>query len=142
MPFLPKNFAHKKYAKGRIPQRRTQKQAIQFGMAAIRALQPGRLTDRQLEATRKAIKKVIKPLGGVLRRRIGLRTPVTQKSVASRMGRGKGRVSFHVAPVAEGQTLFEVYDPAFHLHRETLRKILMKLPIRTAFEVRRDLGQA
>ena len=139
MPFLPKNFAHKKHAKGRLSLRQGQNQKIEFGDVAIKALQPGRLTDRQIESVRKTIKKIIKPTGGIIRRKLVLSVPLTQKSLVSRMGRGKGRVSFHVAPVRAGQILFEVYDPAFSLHKEALTHALMKLPLCSTLAVRRHV---
>ena len=140
MPFLPKNFKFKKYAKGRLSPRRRTNQKPSFGHLAVKALQPGRLTSRQIEAVRKTIKKQIKPLGGIIRRKIHLQSPVTQKSLARRMGRGKGKVSFHVSPVRAGQILYEIYCPRDRFRAQSLNRALRKLPLRSLIHTRKILS--
>lgn len=131
MSFIPKKFKYKKYKKGRINQSMNKKAKINFGQLALKAHEAGRLTYRQIESARKCIKKYIKPLGGIVKRKVNLTKPVTSKPISSRMGRGKGRVSYHVCPIREGQILYEIYCLDIQKAKTLLLKAIYKLPLKT-----------
>ena len=131
MAFIPKTFKYKKFQKGKINQSKNKRTQTIFGQIALKATEAGRLTYRQLESARKCIKKYIKPLGGIVKRKFCLTVPVTTKPISSRMGRGKGRVAYHVCPVREGQIIFEIYCTDVKETSMLLMKATHKLPIST-----------
>ena len=129
MALIPKNFKYKKYKKGRLSKSLNKRKEIVFGHIALKAKEPGRLTYKQIEAARKFIKKKIKPLGGIIKRKINLSVPITSKPIATRMGRGKGRVDSHICLVKAGQPIFEIYCLNTHKAKEASNKAIYKLPI-------------
>ena len=131
MTFIPKTFKYKKFRKGRISESKNKRTQTIFGQIALKATEAGRLTYRQLESARKCIKKYIKPLGGIVKRKVCLTVTVTTKPIASRMGRGKGRVAYHVCPLRKGQIIFEIYYTNVKETSMLLMKATHKLPIRT-----------
>ena len=131
MAFIPKTFKYKKFRKGRVSESSKKRAKIIFGHLALKATEAGRLTYRQVESARKCIKKYIKPLGGLVKRKVRLTVPVTAKPISSRMGRGKGRVAYHVCPIRQGQIIFEIYCTNLKETSILLRKSTHKLPVRT-----------
>jgi len=129
MALIPKNFKYKKYKKGRLSKSLNKKKGIVFGHLALKAKEPGRLTYKQIEAAGKFIKKRIKPFGGIIKRNINLSVPITAKPIATRMGRGKGRVDSHICLVKAGQPIFEIYCLNHHEAKEAAIKSIHKLPI-------------
>ena len=98
-------------------------------------LQPGWITDRQIEASRVAIMRFIKR-GGKLWIRIFPDKPVTKKPAETRMGKGKGAPEFWVAVVKPGRILFEMEGVSEAEAREALRLASHKLPLATRFVAR------
>ena len=104
----------------------------------MKALQPERITARQIEAARRAITRHIKRQGRVWIR-IFPDVPVTKKPTEVRMGKGKGSVEFWAAKVKPGRIIFELDGVNESLAREALALGSAKLPIRTKF-VTRQIG--
>ena len=102
--------------------------AIQFGTFAIQALEAGRLSARVLEATRRSITRKLKRKGQ-LWTRVFPDTPVTAKPAETRMGKGKGAVSFWVARVQRGQILFEIDGIPTIIAHQAMKKAIQKLPL-------------
>jgi large subunit ribosomal protein L16 len=133
----PKRTKFRKSQKGRVKGMATRGHAISFGSFGLKALEPGQLTARQLEAARVAVTRAMKREGQVWIR-VFPDKPVTRKPAEVRMGKGKGAPEFWVAAVKPGTILFE----AGGVTRATALEALMladgKLPIRTKFVVARD----
>lgn len=110
---------------------------IAFGSFAIKALEPGWLTARQIEAARIAVTRAMKREGQVWIR-IFPDKPVTKKPAEVRMGKGKGTPELWVAPVKAGTILFEAEGVTVEIAQEALRLAAQKLPIRTKFTTRKD----
>jgi large subunit ribosomal protein L16 len=130
MGIIPRSFKHKKYFKGKI--RTVEKnQKILFGDIAIKAGEPARLTPKQIEAARKAIKKIIKPVGGILKIKVRATLPVTTKPLAVRMGRSKGKVFLNVCPIKKGALLFEISCADAELSNLAAKQGAFRLPLKT-----------
>ncbi|MGI9659159.1 MAG: 50S ribosomal protein L16 [Gaiellaceae bacterium] len=112
------------YAKGQ--------QDVTFGDFGIKALEPGWLTSRQIEAARVAMTRKIRR-GGKVWINLFPDKPVTQKPAETRMGSGKGSPEFWVAVVKPGRVMFELAGVDEELAREAARLASMKLPIKTKF---------
>lgn len=133
----PKRTKFRKRQKGRIKGIATRGHEIAFGSFAIKSLEPGRITARQIEAARIAVTRAMKREGQVWIR-IFPDIPVTAKPLEVRMGKGKGAPEFWVANVRPGTVLFESGGVPLDLAKEALRLAAQKLPVRTKFIVRRD----
>ena len=135
---MPKRTKHRKMHKGRIKGNATRGTRINFGDFGIKALEPGRITSRQIEAARIAMTRKMKRVGKVYIR-IFPDKPITQKPAEVRMGKGKGSVEKWVAVVRPGRILFEIGGGVNEaLAREALRLAQQKLPIKTKVVVRPD----
>ncbi|PWJ57719.1 large subunit ribosomal protein L16 [Dyadobacter jejuensis] len=110
---------------------------ISFGAFAIKALEPGWITARQIEAARISVTRAMKREGQVWIR-IFPDKPITKKPAEVRMGKGKGAPEYWVAPVKPGTILFEAGGVTLDTANEALRLAAQKLPIKTKFVVRRD----
>ncbi|HEV7351379.1 50S ribosomal protein L16 [Telluribacter sp.] len=110
---------------------------IAFGSFAIKALEPGWLTARQIEAARISVTRAMKREGQVWIR-VFPDKPITKKPAEVRMGKGKGAPEYWVAPVLPGTILFEATGVSLDTANEALRLAAQKLPIKTKFVVRRD----
>ncbi len=110
---------------------------IDFGSFAIKALEPGWITARQIEAARIALTRAMKREGRVWIR-IFPDKPITKKPAEVRMGKGKGSPEYWVAPVKAGTILFESDGVPLELAKESLRLASQKLPIKTKFVLRHD----
>ena len=110
---------------------------IAFGTFAIKALEPGWITARQIEAARISVTRAMKREGQVWIR-IFPDKPITKKPLEVRMGKGKGAPEYWVAPVKAGTILFEATGVSLELANEALRLAAQKLPVKTKFVVRRD----
>lgn len=133
----PKRTKFRKSQKGRVKGMATRGHTISFGSFGLKALEPGMLTARQLEAARVAVTRAMKREGQVWIR-VFPDKPVTRKPAEVRMGKGKGAPEFWVAPIKPGTILFE----AGGVTRATAYEALMladgKLPIKTRFVVAHD----
>jgi len=135
----PKRTKFRKAHKGRIHGLSKGGTQLNFGAYGLKALEPDRITARQIEAARRAITRQMKRAGRVWIR-IFPDVPVSQKPAEVRMGSGKGSPEFWVVRVAPGRIMFEVDGVAPELAREALTLGAAKLPIRTKFVQRLGEG--
>ena len=134
----PKRTKYRKAFKGRIKGTAKGGSSIAFGSFGLKALEPERVTARQIEATRRAVTREMKRQGKVWIR-VFPDTPVSAKPIEVRMGKGKGSVDRWVARVQPGRILFEIDGVPDEVALEALRLGAAKLPIRTKI-VRRIEG--
>ncbi len=135
---MPKRTKYRKYQKGRIKGNAQRGASINFGDFGIKALEPGRITSRQIEAARIAMTRRMKRVGKVWIR-IFPDKPITKKPAETRMGKGKGSPEYWAANVKPGRILFEIGGGIpEELAREALRLARHKLPIKTKFVMRPD----
>ena len=125
----PKQTKYRKLRKGRIKKISSTYQ-IKFGSFGLKAMEPGRVTARQLEATRRAITRRLKRSGKVWVR-IFPDTPITSKPTEIRMGKGKGAVDFWVCSVSAGTILYEIEGVSKELAISAFSTGSSKLPILT-----------
>jgi len=128
----PKKTKFRKAFKGRISGTAKGGTELNFGQFGLKALEPERITARQIEAARRAITRQMKRQGRVWIR-IFPDLPVSQKPTEVRMGSGKGSPEYWAARVAPGRIMFEIDGVAEDVAREALRLGAAKLPIRTRF---------
>ncbi len=131
----PKRTKYRKAHKGRIKGDAKGGTALNFGQFGLKALEPERITARQIEAARRAISRHMKRAGR-LWIRIFPDVPVTGKPAEVRMGKGKGGIEYHVARVKPGRIMFEIDGVAPELAKEALTLGAAKLPIKTKFITR------
>ncbi|MCA9752793.1 MAG: 50S ribosomal protein L16 [bacterium] len=136
---MPKRVKWRKQQKGRMGGFACRGAKIDFGEYALQALEPGRLTSRQIEAARVALTRRVKR-GGKVWIRMFPHKPVTKKPAETRMGKGKGSPEFWVAVVKPGRILFELEGVDQALAREALELARHKLPIKTRFVQRSDFS--
>jgi large subunit ribosomal protein L16 len=128
----PTRTKFRKAHKGRIHGLATSAKDLAFGQFGLKAMEPERVTARQIEAARRAITREMKRAGRVWIR-IFPDVPVSKKPTEVRMGKGKGTPELWVARVKPGRIMFEVDGVPADLAREALRLGAAKLPIRTRF---------
>ena len=133
----PKRTKFRKAFKGKIHGNAKGGFTLNFGSYGLKALEPERVTARQIEATRRAITRHMKRAGRVWIR-IFPDVPVTAKPTEVRMGKGKGSVDRWVCKVKPGRIMFEIDGVAEPIAREALRLAAMKLPVKTRTVVRED----
>jgi len=133
----PKRTKFRKMQKGRIKGNATRGASIAFGSFAIKTMDEGFITSRQIEAARIALNRYMKREGKVWIR-IFPDKPITSKPAEVRMGKGKGAPSHWVAVVRPGRILFEVDGVPMVIAQEAMRLASQKLPVKTKFVVRRD----
>ncbi len=104
---MPKKTKYRKMMKGRMKGTETRGTSFEFGRYAIQAVEPGRITSRQIEAARRAMTREIKR-GGNVWIKIFPDKPITKKPAETRMGKGKGNVEYWVAIVKPNRILFEL----------------------------------
>src|ERR1700739_1633799 len=128
----PMRTKFRKAHKGRIKGLATSATALAFGQYGLKALEPERVSARQIEAARRAMTRHMKRAG-----RVWIRmypdVPVSKKPLEVRMGSGKGAPEFWVARVKPGRILFEVDGVSESLAREALALAAAKLPVKTRF---------
>jgi large subunit ribosomal protein L16 len=128
----PKRTKFRKAFKGRIHGLAKGGTTLNFGAYGLKAVEPGRVTARQIEAARRAITRHIKRVGRVWIR-IFPDVPVTTKPAEVRMGSGKGSVEFWVCRVKPGRVMFELDGVTAALAKEAFDLGAAKLPISTRF---------
>ena len=128
----PKRTKFRKQFKGRIHGLARGGTELNFGTFGMKALEPGRVTAREIEAARRAITRHLKRVGRVWIR-IFPDVPVTQKPAEVRMGKGKGSVEFWVAKVKPGRVMFEIDGVPEALASEAIRLGAAKLSVGTKF---------
>jgi large subunit ribosomal protein L16 len=136
----PKKTKYRKAHKGRIRGNAKGGYTLNFGEYGLKALQPERVTARQIEAARRAISRHVKRVGR-LWIRIFPDVPVTKKPAEVRMGSGKGSVEFWCARVEPGRIMFEIDGVDEKTAREAFDRASAKLPIKTKFVARLAEGE-
>ena len=131
----PKRTKYRKAFKGRISGAAKGGFNLDFGAFGLKAMEPDRLTARQIEAARRAITRHMKRAGRVWIR-VFPDVPVSKKPAEVRMGSGKGAPEFWVARVKPGRVLFELDGVSVQVAREALELAAAKLPIKTRFVAR------
>jgi large subunit ribosomal protein L16 len=131
----PKKTKFRKAHKGRIHGLATSGASLNFGAFGLKAMEPERVTARQIEAARRAITREMKRQGRVWIR-IFPDVPVSKKPTEVRMGSGKGAPEFWAARVKPGRIMFEVDGVSEVIARESLRLGAAKLPIKTRIVAR------
>jgi large subunit ribosomal protein L16 len=126
----PKRTKFRKAHKGRVHGKAKGGTALNFGAYGLKAVEPGRVTARQIEATRRAITRHIKRAGRVWIR-IFPDVPVSSKPTEVRMGKGKGTPEYWMVRVKPGRIMFELDGVSVELAREAFERGAAKLPIRT-----------
>ena len=134
----PKKTKFRKAHKGRIHGNAKGGNSLNFGSYGMKALQPNRITARQIEAARRAITRHIKRQGRVWIR-VFPDVPVTKKPVEVRMGKGKGAVEFWACRIKPGRVMFELDGVSESLAKEAFELASAKLPIKTKF-ISRQIG--
>jgi len=133
----PKRIKHRKVQRGRTNRKSYRGSKISFGQFGLKALEPGWITNRQIEAARIAVTRHLKR-GGKVWIRIFPDKPLTEKPAETRMGKGKGSPEHWVAVVKPGRILFEVEGVSMTIAHEGLRLAGHKLPIKTRFVTREE----
>ena len=133
----PKRTKYRKAFKGRIKGEAKGGFDLNFGSFGLKALEPDRVTARQIEAARRAMTRHMKRQGRVWIR-IFPDVPVTKKPTEVRMGKGKGSVEFWAAKVKPGRIMFEIDGVTEPVAQEALRLAAMKLPVKCRFVARTD----
>ncbi len=133
----PKRTKFRKMQKGKVKGLATRGHQISFGSFALKALEPGWITARQLEAARVAVTRAMKREGQVWIR-IFPDKPITRKPAEVRMGKGKGAPEYWVAVIKPGTIIFEAGGVTMAAAKEALSLADGKIPFKTRFTVRRD----
>lgn len=128
----PKRTKFRKQFKGRISGTAKGGTDLNFGEFGLKAVEPERITARQIEAARRAMTRQMKRQGRVWIR-IFPDVPVSKKPTEVRMGKGKGSNEYWAAKVKPGRIMFELDGVTEEVAREALRLAAAKLPIRTRF---------
>ena len=136
---MPRKVRHRKVQRGRRTGTAKGGTRVTFGDYGIQALEPGWITNRQIEAARIAMTRYIKR-GGKVWITIFPDKPVTQKPAETRMGSGKGNPEHWVAVVKPGRVMFELSYPNEQTAREALRRAIHKLPMKCRV-VKREVGE-
>jgi large subunit ribosomal protein L16 len=128
----PKRTKFRKAFKGRIKGESKAGFELAFGEFGLKAMEPERITARQIEAARRALTRHMKRAGRVWIR-IFPDLPISKKPLEVRMGSGKGAPEYWAARVAPGRIMFEVGGVSVEVARESLELAAAKLPIKTRF---------
>ena len=136
---MPKRVKHRKQQRGRMRGKAYRGGSIAFGEFGLQTLEPAWVTSRQIEAARVAITRSIKR-GGKVWIRVFPDKPYTKKPAETRMGTGKGSPEGWVAVVKPGRVLFELEGISKLAAQGAMKLGASKLPVRTRFIERRELG--
>ncbi len=134
----PKKRKFRKERKGRIKGVATNGTTLAFGSFGLKALEPERITARQIEAARRTITRAMKRQGR-LWIRIFTDIPVTKKPLGVRMGSGKGTIDHYICRVKPGKMIFELDGVPREVAEQAFELAAAKLPIKTRF-IARDQG--
>lgn len=129
---MPKRVKYRKAQRGRMKGVAVRGSTLAFGDYGLKALEPGWLTNRQIEAARVALTRSLKR-GGKIWIRVFPDKPVTKKPAETRMGKGKGNPEVWVAVIKPGRILYEMEGVTETAAREALRVAGQKLGIATKF---------
>ena len=131
----PKKTKFRKAHKGRIHGNAKGGTSLNFGAYGLKAMQPGRITARQIEAARRAMTRHMKRSGRVWIR-IFPDVPVSKKPTEVRMGKGKGSPEFWISRVKPGRIMFEIDGVSTTVAKEAFERAAAKLPISTRVVMR------
>ena len=129
---MPKRTKHRKVQRGRMNGVAHRGSTISFGDYALKSVETGKITSRQIESARVAITRKVKR-GGKLWIRIFPDFPYTKKPAETRMGKGKGNPEGWVARIKPGKILFEIAGVNEELARKAFKSASNKLPVKTKF---------
>ena len=132
---MPKKVKYRKQQRGRRAGKAWRGSTLSFGDYGLKVLEPGYITDRQIEASRVAMTRFVKR-GGKVFIRLFPDKPVTKKPAETRMGKGKGAPEGWVAVVRPGKILFEMEGVTRADAMEAMRLAAHKLPLVTKFVAR------
>jgi len=136
---MPKRVKYRKQQRGRMRGKAYRGGEVAFGQFGLLSLEPAWVTSRQIEAARVAITRSIKR-GGKMWIRVFPDKPVTKKPAETRMGKGKGAPEEWVAVIKPGRVMFELEGISRTFAQEAMKLGASKLPMRTRFVGRRELG--
>jgi large subunit ribosomal protein L16 len=131
----PKKVKHRKQQRGRMRGKAKGGTDVHFGDYGLVAMEPGWISNRQIEAARVAMTRHIRR-GGKVWINIFPDKPVTKKPAETRMGSGKGNPEFWVAVVKPGRVMFELSGVSETIAREAIKRAAHKLPIKSKFVTR------
>ncbi|MDP2959574.1 MAG: 50S ribosomal protein L16 [Longimicrobiales bacterium] len=131
----PKRVKYRKQFKGRMRGKATRGSKISFGEYGLQAIDPGWISNRQIESARIAMTRHIKR-GGKVWIRIFPDKPITSKPAETRMGKGKGNPEGWVAVVKPGRIMFELEGVDLKTAQRAMELASAKLPIKTRFVLR------
>ena len=134
---MPKKVKYRKQQRGRMTGKAWRGSELSFGDYGLKVLEPGWITDRQIEASRVAMTRFIKR-GGKVWIRLFPDKPITKKPAETRMGKGKGAPEQWVAVVRPGKILFEMEGVDRSIAEAAMRLAAHKLPIKTKFISREE----
>ena len=132
---MPKKVKYRKQQRGRMIGKAWRGSELAFGDYGLKVLEPGWITDRQIEASRVAMTRFIKR-GGKIWVRLFPDKPVTKKPAETRMGKGKGAPEQWVCVVRPGRIMFEMEGVTEVEARKAMNLAAAKLPIKTKFATR------
>ncbi|HET7632786.1 MAG TPA: 50S ribosomal protein L16 [Gemmatimonadaceae bacterium] len=133
----PKRVKFRKMFKGRMKGLSQRGSTVAFGTYGLQAMEPGWITNRQIEAARVALTRHIKR-GGKVWIRIFPDKPITKKPAETRMGKGKGSPEAWVAVVKPGRVMFELEGISKEIAQKAMKLAAAKMPIRTKFVAREE----
>ncbi len=134
---MPKKVKFRKMQKGRMNGKAYRGSEVSFGEFGLKALEPGWISSRQIEAARIAITRHVKR-GCKVWIRVYPDKPITKKPAETRMGKGKGSPEYWVAVVKSGRMLYEMSGVTEDVAKSALRLASFKLPIATKFVKREE----
>ncbi|OGW56365.1 MAG: 50S ribosomal protein L16 [Nitrospirae bacterium RBG_13_43_8] len=134
---MPKKVKFRKMQKGRMNGKAYRGSTVSFGEFGLKAIEPGWVSSRQIEAARIAITRHAKR-GCKVWIRIFPDKPITKKPAETRMGKGKGTPEYWVAVVRPGRILYEMSGVNEELAKEAFRLASHKLPVATKFVTRNE----
>jgi large subunit ribosomal protein L16 len=132
---MPKKVKYRKVQRGRMKGKAWRGSSIAFGEYALKAMDCGWITSRQIEAARIAMTRFIKR-GGKVWIRLFPDKPITKKPAETRMGKGKGAPEEWVAVIRPGKVLFEMEGVGLEVAQQAMRLAAHKLPLKTKFIAR------
>jgi large subunit ribosomal protein L16 len=136
---MPRKVKFRKQQRGRMTGKAWRGSTISFGEYALKAMDCGWITSRQIEAARIAMTRFIKR-GGKVWIRLFPDKPITKKPAETRMGKGKGAPEEWVAVIRPGKILFEMEGVAPEIAQEAMRLASHKIPMKTKF-VKREIAE-
>jgi len=129
---MPKKVKYRKVQRGRMKGKAWRGSSIAFGEYALKAMECGWITSRQIEAARIAMTRFIKR-GGKVWIRLFPDKPITKKPAETRMGKGKGAPEEWVAVIRPGKVLFEMEGVGVEIAQQAMRLAAHKIPLKTKF---------